>query len=49
MPELRYIKTQAQAGYNWIIKSGIKSGELIITEGVLKVTPNQPVKIIDKK
>ena len=48
LPELRYIKTESQAGYNWIVKSGLKVGETVITDGVLKVTPNKPVHIVDK-
>jgi len=46
LPQLTYIKVQGQAGENWIIKEGLKAGDEVIVEGILKVTPGSPVKVI---
>ena len=46
LPQLRYIKVQGQQGDNWIVKEGLKSGEKIIVDGVVRVTPGSPVKIV---
>lgn len=45
LPELTYIKVNGQHGQNWIIKEGVKTGDKIITDGLQKVTPGQPVTI----
>ncbi len=49
LPKLTYIKTQGQSGDNWIVKDGLKHGDKVIVEGILKVTPGSPVKIVSKK
>lgn len=49
LPKLTYIKTQGQSGDNWIVKDGLKYGEKVIVEGILKVTPGSPVKIVSKE
>lgn len=49
LPQLTYIKVQGQTGDNWIVKEGLKKGDKVITEGILKVTPGSPVKIISKE
>lgn len=49
LPQLTYIKVQGQNGSNWIVKEGLKKGDRIITEGLLKVTPGAEVKIISAK
>lgn len=49
LPQLTYIKVQGQADNNWIVKEGLKKGDRVITEGILKVTPGTPVKIITKE
>lgn len=46
LPKLTYIKVQGQTGDNWIIKDGLKKGDIVITDGILKVTPGNPVKIV---
>lgn len=46
LPQITYIKISSQAGNKWIVKEGLKSGDRVITEGVIKVIPGQPVKII---
>lgn len=48
-PKLTYIKTQGQSGDNWIVKDGLKHGDKVIVEGILKVTPGSPVKIVSKE
>jgi membrane fusion protein (multidrug efflux system) len=45
LPQLEYIKVAGQHGENWIIKEGLKAGDKIITVGIQKVVPNQPVAI----
>ena len=47
LPHLTYIKVDAKAGYNWLVKSGIKAGDVIIKDGVTKVSPNKPVNIVN--
>lgn len=49
LPKLTYIKVQGQSGNNWIVKSGLKAGDKVITEGILKVMPGSPVNIITKE
>lgn len=49
LPKLTYIKTQGQSGDNWIVKDGLKHGDKVIVEGILKVTPGSPVKIVSKE
>jgi len=49
MPDLRYIKTQGQSGDNWIIKEGVKKGDKIIVDGILKVIPGVPVKVVSRE
>lgn len=43
--QIVYVKIGEPYGKNWIIKSGLKAGDRIITEGVTRVTPNKPVRI----
>lgn len=49
LTQLTYIKVQGQSGKNWIVKDGLKPGDTIITEGILKVIPGTPVKIVSKE
>ena len=37
------------AGERWIITSGLKGGERVITDGVMKIGPGAPVKIAEPK
>ncbi len=48
LPQLTYIKVQGQSGENWIVKDGVKRGDKIITEGILKVIPGSPINIVSK-
>lgn len=49
LPQLTYIKVQGQSGKNWLVKDGLKPGDRIITDGILKVIPGMPVKIVSKE
>ncbi len=49
LPELTYIKVQGQVGDNWIIKEGLSVGDRVITDGIQKVTPGNPVHIVSKE
>ena len=46
IPHIRHIETDSQAGYNWIVKNGLKVGDVIIKEGAQKVLPNMPVNVV---
>lgn len=48
LPQIAYIEVDEP--YNseyWILKSGLKKGDKIVTDGVMKVIPNKPIKIIN--
>lgn len=49
LPVLVYVKTGEQVGHNWIINEGLQKGDRIITEGLQKVTPGKPVKIVSEE
>jgi len=49
LPKLTYIKVQGQSGDNWIVREGLKAGDRVIVEGIQKVIPGAPVKIIEKQ
>lgn len=49
IPQLTYVKTGEQKGHNWIINEGLKKGDRIVTEGLQKVTPGKPVKIVSEE
>ena len=45
--EIRPIEAGEWAGDAWVITSGLKAGERVILDGVLKLGPGAPVKIAD--
>lgn len=47
LPQITYIKIGEPFGHNWIVKSGLKAGDRIITDGIIKVIPNKPVEIVN--
>lgn len=49
LPQLTYVKTGEQNGNNWIINEGLQKGDRIITEGLQKVIPGKPVKIVTEE
>ena len=48
LPKLTYIKVQGQKGDKWIVKEGLKPGEKIIVDGMVKVIPGSPVKVVSR-
>ena len=44
--EMRPIEVGEWAGDAWVVRSGLKSGERVITEGVMKIGPGAPVTIV---
>lgn len=47
--EPRPVQAGEWAGENWVITEGLKEGERVIVDGVLKLGPGAPVKIAEKK
>lgn len=48
IPEITMIKTAGQYKDNWIVESGLKKGDKILTGGLQKVIPDVPVKVVDE-
>jgi RND family efflux transporter MFP subunit len=47
LPRMVYITTMGQTEDNqWIVSSGLKKGDRIVTSGLQKVTPGSPVNIV---
>lgn len=46
IPQLVYIKVGEQNGHNWIVTEGLQKGDKILTDGLQKVTPGKPVRIV---
>ena len=44
----RPVEAGEWSGENWIITSGLKGGEQVIVDGVMKIGPGAPVKIAEK-
>ena len=49
IPQLTYIKVQGQSGETWIVKDGLKPGDKVIVDGILKVVPGAPVNIVKRE
>ena len=49
LPQLTYVKIGEQNGDNWVINEGLQKGDRIITEGLQKVVPGKPVKIVTEE
>lgn len=47
IPQTTFIKIGEPFGKSWVVKSGLKAGDRIVTEGVMKVVPNKPVEIVN--
>ena len=48
LPQITYVEVDEPFNSKyWILKSGLKNGDKIITDGIMKVVPNKPVKIIN--
>lgn len=48
MARIRPVTTGNTSGGRWIVNSGIAAGDKVIIEGLPKVRPNAPVKVVDK-
>ena len=48
LPRITYIKTMGQDGDNWIVIDGLGAGDKVLTSGLQKVIPGNPVKIVEK-
>jgi membrane fusion protein (multidrug efflux system) len=46
--EPRPVEVGDWAGDTWIITSGLKGGEQVIVDGVMKIGPGAPVKVAEK-
>ena len=44
---VRPVSTGHTAGGRWVVESGIAAGDRVIVEGLPKVRPNAPVKVVD--
>jgi membrane fusion protein (multidrug efflux system) len=42
----RNVTTSRTDGINWVVTGGLKAGDKVITEGIGKLKPNQPVKAV---
>ncbi|OGA64881.1 MAG: hypothetical protein A3G81_18240 [Betaproteobacteria bacterium RIFCSPLOWO2_12_FULL_65_14] len=47
--EPRPVEAGEWSGEDWIISAGLKGGERVITDGVMKLGPGAPVRISEKK
>jgi membrane fusion protein (multidrug efflux system) len=47
--EARPVEAGEWSGEDWIISAGLKGGERVIVDGVMKLGPGAPVKISEKK
>ncbi|HEX6268446.1 MAG TPA: efflux RND transporter periplasmic adaptor subunit [Burkholderiales bacterium] len=45
--EARPVEAGPWSGESWIIASGLKAGERVITDGVMKIGPGAPVKVAE--
>ncbi|MDH0893448.1 MULTISPECIES: efflux RND transporter periplasmic adaptor subunit [unclassified Pseudomonas] len=48
MARARPVTTSQTAGGRWAVDSGVSAGDRVIVEGLPKVRPNAPVKVVDK-
>lgn len=46
IPEVAYVEVEPYDSKYWIIKSGLSKGDIVVTEGAMKVVPNKPVNIV---
>lgn len=48
LPRMTYIKTMGEDNGKWLVTSGVNPGDRIITGGIQKVIPGNPVRIVEK-
>ena len=44
--ELRHVEASAWQGDQWLIDSGLQSGERVVVNGLMKIGPGAPVKAV---
>ncbi|HNW26233.1 MAG TPA: efflux RND transporter periplasmic adaptor subunit [Candidatus Gastranaerophilaceae bacterium] len=49
IPHIVQIKISGQYKDNWIVTEGLKKSDIIVVDGIQKVIPDRPVKIVDKE
>ena len=49
LPQIQQVETYGQDGDDWIIKSGLKKGDRIITNGIQSVIPGNPIRILTQE
>ncbi len=49
LPQMCFITVEGQYKDNWIVTSGLKKGDKIITGNIQKVIPDTPVKIVSEE
>ncbi|WP_394354701.1 efflux RND transporter periplasmic adaptor subunit [Aquipseudomonas alcaligenes] len=47
LARIRPVGTAHTAGGRWVVESGIEAGDKVIVEGLPKVRPNAPVKVVE--
>ncbi len=47
LPRMTYIKTMGEHDGKWLVMSGVKAGDRILTSGLQKVVPGNPVRIVE--
>ena len=49
LPQITMIKVSGQYKDYWIVSEGLKNGDKILVDGLQKVIPGRPVKVVDKE
>lgn len=49
LPQMQKIETFGQDGKDWIVKSGLKKGDKVIVNGIQKVIPGSPVRLLSQE
>ena len=47
--QIRPVKVGPWLGDNWIITDGLAAGDVVVVDGMQRLGPGTPVKIVDKK
>jgi membrane fusion protein (multidrug efflux system) len=46
--QIRPVKVGAWQGGDWFIEAGLSAGDVVVTDGVARLSPGAPVKIVKK-
>lgn len=47
LPRISYIKTMGEDNGKWLVSSGVKPGDIILTSGLQKVVPGNKIRIVE--